>query len=170
MSTRIIVITGFAITSAALVAAASCSSSTSPSSIHYTASLSAANERQTNPDGTPKTINSTATGTATLTLTGNDTLTYTVTVANLTAAATASHIHVGTAAVSGPVVNGFVVNAGVTSGVVTSGTIILSNLVAASGQISGDSLRVLLDNGNAYVNVHTSTYPAGEIRGQIVRQ
>jgi len=33
-----------------------------------------------------------------------------------------------------------------------------------------DSLLVLLRNGQAYVNVHTTANPGGEIRGQLVRQ
>jgi hypothetical protein len=35
--------------------------------------------------------------------------------------------------------------------------------------ISFDSVLVLLRNGNAYVNVHTTAVPGGEIRGQIVK-
>ncbi len=35
--------------------------------------------------------------------------------------------------------------------------------------VSGDSLRTLMANGNAYVNVHTAKYPGGEIRGQVVK-
>lgn len=135
-----------------------------PVPVKYTAALSAANERQANP------VNSPATGTATFSLRGNDSLDYAVTVSNLTSGVTLSHIHAGGPAVSGPVANGFAVNAGITSGTVTSGTIVLSKLVAAAGQVSGDSLRVLLNNGNGYVNVHTTNFPAGEVRGQIVRQ
>jgi hypothetical protein len=97
-------------------------------------------------------------------------LDFIVAVNGLTAAGIASHIHVGAPAVSGPVVNGFVITPGVTTGTVASGTIVLSKLVATAGRITGDSLRVLLNNGNAYVNVHTSTYQAGEIRGQIAKQ
>lgn len=158
-------------TSAALAATAAIiacggSSSTTPVPVPvvYTAALNAANERQTNA------VNSSATGTATFSLRSNDSLVYTVTASNLTSGVTVSHIHAGGPTVSGPVVNGFAVNAGITSGTVTSGTIVLSKLVAAPGQISGDSLRVLLNNGNGYVNVHTSSFLAGEIRGQIVKQ
>lgn len=35
--------------------------------------------------------------------------------------------------------------------------------------VSLDSLRTLLNNGRAYVNIHTTPLPAGAIRGQIVR-
>ena len=139
-------------------------SSTGPATIHYAATLNAAAEKQANP------VNSTATGSASFTLRGNDSLDFAITVAGLTAPATASHIHVGATTVSGPVVNGFTIVSGVTTGTVASGTIVLSKLVAGAGQVSGDSLHVLLENGNAYVNVHTSTYPAGEVRGQIARQ
>jgi CHRD domain len=153
-----------AVTLATTALAAGCSSSTSPGSVFYSASMSAANEKQATP------VNSTATGLASFTLRSNDSLDFIVAVNGLTAAAIASHIHVGAPTVSGPVVNGFVINPGVTTGTVASGTIVLSKLVAGAGQISGDSLRVLLNNGNAYVNVHTSTYQAGEIRGQIAKQ
>ncbi len=33
--------------------------------------------------------------------------------------------------------------------------------------ISFDDLLSAMRNGNAYVNVHTKVYPAGEIRGQV---
>jgi hypothetical protein len=143
---------------------AGCTSSTNPGPTFYSATLNAANERQANA------VNSTATGLASFTLRSNDSLDFIVTANGLTAAAIASHIHVGAPTVSGPVVNGFVINPGVTTGTVASGTIVLSKLVAAAGQITGDSLRVLLNNGNAYVNVHTSAYQGGEIRGQVAKQ
>jgi hypothetical protein len=147
--------------------AVSCSDSTSPAPpVIYTATLSAANEIRTPP------VNSTATGLATFSLRSNDSLDFVVTVTGLTGPATLSHIHVGSGTQNGAVVNGFTINSGVSTGTVTSGTIVLSKLVAGTpaGQISGDSLRVLINNGNGYVNVHTSAYQGGEVRGQIVRQ
>jgi hypothetical protein len=148
--------------------AVSCTESTDPvvPPVLYTASLSAANERQTNP------VNSTATGLATFALRSNDSLDFVVSVTGLTTPAIASHIHVGSGAQNGAVVNGFTINTGVSTGTVASGTIVLSKLVAGTpaGQISGDSLRVLINNGSGYVNVHTSTYTGGEVRGQIVKQ
>lgn len=111
----------------------------------------------------------TATGTATYALTGNI-LTYVVTVTGLTGPATASHIHVGGSTVSGGVIVPFV-TAGVASGSITSGLIDLSQPVTnGSASITGDSLKVLLNNGQAYTNIHTAQFGGGEIRGQIVKQ
>jgi hypothetical protein len=132
-------------------------------SVKYVSTLSGANEV-----GTPTRVTS-ATGTATYTLTGNI-LTYTVTVNGLTAPATASHIHSAPAGVNGNVIVPYV-TAAVASGTVTSGTLDLSQpIFNGATSITGDSLRTLLNNGGAYTNVHTSTYTAGEIRGQIVKQ
>jgi hypothetical protein len=139
------------------------STAPAPVPVQYTATLNAANELRTPP------VNSTATGTALIVLSG-DTLTYTITATGLTSSVVASHIHVGTpTTVSGRVVNGFQTKS-VTSGIVASGSIVLSTLVVSNTQISGDSLRTLLNTGNAYVNVHTTTNPGGEIRGQLVKQ
>ena len=38
---------------------------------------------------------------------------------------------------------------------------------ATRSRIPFDSLVVLMRNGNAYVNLHTTAFPGGEIRGQI---
>ena len=111
----------------------------------------------------------TATGTATYVLTGN-TLTFNVVVNGLTGPATAAHIHVGSAAVAGGVIVGYV-HAPIASGVIASGTLDLTQtIVVGNSSVTGDSLRVLLNNGNAYTNVHTATYGGGEVRGQIIKQ
>ncbi len=128
----------------------------------YTSIMNGANERAT-PNASP------ATGTATFKLTG-DILTFTVTVNGLSGPATFSHIHVGSAAVAGPVIVPFVTGS-VATGNVTSGTIDLSKTISnGTSTITGDSLKVLLNNGNAYTNIHTSQFGGGEIRGQIIKQ
>ncbi len=95
---------------------------------------------------------STATGTATLTLIGT-TLIYDIThdVANPVAA----HIHVGAAGVSGPVL-------------VTLATGGASSPI--SGQVDlppADAAQLAADPAGFYVNIHSTDFPDGEIRGQV---
>ena len=139
-----------------------CSDSTGVSSTTFIAAMNGANERPT-----PNT--SAATGTATYILTGNS-LSYTIVVNGLTVPASGAHLHVGGPTVAGPIVVPYTVSA-TRTGTVTSGTIDLTfPIVSGSSSITGDSLKVLLNNGNAYANVHNSSFPGGEIRGQVIRQ
>ena len=152
---------GMAAMIGAAVAVTACSSdSTAPKSTTYVAQMSGANEVPA--------VNGGASGTATFTLTGK-TLTYTVNVSGLSGNALASHIHVGAAGTNGGIVFPFTA-AGVQNGQVAAGTVDLTQPVS-NGQttITGDSLIALLNNGNAYANVHTAANAGGEIRGQILR-
>ncbi len=110
---------------------------------------------------------STATGTASFSVVG-PTLLYSIDVTGL-ADVTVVHIH-GPAAVG--------VNAGVIQDICNAGdappcntttplTGVLVAGAAARSKIPFDSLVVLMQNGNAYVNVHTTANPGGDIRGQI---
>jgi hypothetical protein len=89
-----------------------------------------------------------------------------VTVGGLSGPATAAHIHVGAPGMAGPPVLTLTVKS-VADGMVADDSVDL--MKGASTGVSGDSLRTLLANGNAYVNVHTAKYPGGEIRGQVVK-
>ncbi len=82
---------------------------------------------------------------------------------------TAAHIHLGPPGENGPVVALLYSGApdGSFSGILAEGTITAANL---SGPLAGQPLSALIDEieaGNAYVNVHTSDFPGGEIRGQL---
>ena len=128
----------------------------------FTALLNAANER-------PTPTTSTGAGAASFVVTGT-TVSYSVTFAGLTAAPVAAHIHApgnSTQAV-GVLVDFLATRQTLNNGVLT-GTFNASNIrsIAGAAPISLDSLFVLMRNGNAYVNVHTPQFPAGEIRGQI---
>ena len=85
-----------------------------------------------------------------------------------------SHIHQAPVGENGPIVAWLYPSTppamlipGRFQGVLAEGTITAADLV---GPLEGMDLEALLDDlrsGNAYVNVHTSANPPGEIRGQI---
>jgi hypothetical protein len=81
-----------------------------------------------------------------------------------------SHIHIAPAGLNGPVVAflfGPVAGGVTVNGVLAEGNITAANLV---GPLAGQPLSTLIDrmnNDSAYVNVHTVSFPGGEIRGQI---
>lgn len=128
-----------------------------PQAVRYTAHLSGASEVPPNA--------SKASGTATFELNGNE-LHYSVTVQDLSGPATMAHIHVGKEGASGPHVYSFTIEK-VASGTLAEGTIDLTK--EATAGVSGDSLRTLVTNGAAYVNVHTAAHPGGEVRGQVLK-
>lgn len=56
---------------------------------------------------------------------------------------------------------------GRTNGILAEGSITAAHLVGPLADKTMVDLIKEIKNGNAYVNVHTSKFPAGEIRGQI---
>ena len=130
-----------------------------PGIANFTAALSEANVV----GGT----GSTATGTASFSVVGQ-TLLFSIDVTDLTDV-TAVHIHGPAAAgVNGGVIQGLcnsddgpVCKTGTVNGVLAAGA-------APRSRIPFDSLVVLMGNGNAYVNLHTTAFGGGEIRGQIM--
>lgn len=148
----------------ALAAACGSDSSSAPKPPTYSATLRADAERP-NPVNLPN-----AGGSASVVKNGN-VYTYTVTYSGLTGSPTISHIHgpANSTAAAGILVN-FTVPAGLPANSGSfSGTFTAADIVASRG-VSGDSLDVLLKNGNSYVNVHSAANPGGEIRGQLLAQ
>jgi hypothetical protein len=151
---------GIAVAATIIFVAASCGSdSTGLGSKQYVANLTAANEG----------AGHTSPGSGVVTLVDDGTaIRWTMTLTNMTNV-TQSHIHgpapAGTAAAV--MINLFIPNqppaTGTLNGLVSEGTITNAN----NSGVSLDSLRVLFNNGNAYVNVHTAVNPGGEIRDQV---
>lgn len=106
----------------------------------------------------PDPVATSATGFGSISIEGS-TLIYNITFSGLSGPATAAHIH-GPADTNqmAQVIQGLKVPAA-TSGML-SGTLDLSTL--APDKVSA------ITTGNAYVNIHTSAHPDGEIRGQLV--
>lgn len=122
--------------------------------VTLTATLTGANEvppRNTNATGAATVVIDTVTGKGTIT----------VSFSGLTAAVTGGHIH----CCSLPTANSGVIvpfDAALTlSNNGTAGTLTNYAFTLTATQLEG------LLNGRAYVNIHTSTYPGGEIRGQL---
>ena len=89
---------------------------------------------------------------------------------NLPNGSTASHIHVGPRAVGGPVVIDFPIGTGRTGDFTLNFRVHDGPAFHARPEIGintfADALQAIA-GGNAYVNIHTSAFPGGEIRGQL---
>ena len=136
---------------------ASCGDSTGPPGKTYVANLIAANEGQGH--------TSPGSGVATFVDLGNE-IDWSLVLTNMTAVV-ASHIHgPGAAGTNAPVIfNLFIPNVATAT---VNGEVMHGSLTnAMNANISLDSLRVLFNNGKAYVNVHTTANPGGEIRDQV---
>lgn len=113
-------------------------------------------------------VDTEATGTFNL-VTVNQSSGYLLSVDQL-ANATAAHIHRGEEGENGKIVvtlYNATMPASISQGLLSQGNITAANL---EGPLAGQQLADLIDimdNGTAYVNVHTKDFPLGEIRGQI---
>ena len=129
----------------------------------FITTLSGANERP--PASTP------GLGVATVTL--NDTedmFSYAISFENLLTAATVAHIHFGLITSTGPVIFDFTSLLPKATAGSFSGTLVATDLIprpAVGINTFPDAVNAF-KQGNTYVNIHTTTFPAGEIRGQLV--
>jgi hypothetical protein len=125
----------------------------------------------TGSEETPALINTGAFGNATITVdTAARTVTYRVDVFNLPSGVTASHIHVGGAGTTGPIIVNFAPPVNASNDFAYSGTVPESQWImrADQGIRSGDDVIQAILGGNTYVNVHSSVNPGGEVRGRLV--
>jgi hypothetical protein len=99
----------------------------------------------------------------------NRQITVTLHVFNLPTGTTASHIHIASRGVAGPVVINFPIVTGRTGDFEQTFTVGLPAFVPRP-EIGINTLEdafQAITGGNAYVNVHSTGNPAGEIRGQL---
>jgi hypothetical protein len=130
------------------------------------------------------TIITNATGTFEATINNNSTLTYTLNYKNLSSAVLQSHIHVGATKVAGDITiflcsnldNGPADTPACPDDATHSGTVTrtispadVTDLAAGQGIPAGDFKDVVraIVSHVTYVNVHSTNFPNGEIRGQI---
>ena len=145
---------------------------TGPAQSIYRANLSGANER-------PTAVTSNGTGVFNGVITDAGWLIYTISWSGLSSASNNGHFH-------GPITTGSTASAGVlidlnaapartithsnASGGAGSAAGQIDLKVALNANVSGDSLRKLLDNQGLYINIHTVNNPGGEILGVITKQ
>jgi len=117
-------------------------------------------------------------GTASFQMQVGSTITFTLTFSGLSSNLVFAHLHFAPTKVAGGVMI-FLCGGGgqpacpaATSGTIT-GTITAANVTGPSAQgiVAGDLTSALeaVGEGNAYTNMHTTNFPAGEIRGQVHR-
>jgi CHRD domain len=150
---------------------------------HFSAKLSGFDEVGAVGAGQTGAILSAGTGTLELDLDRNSqVINFTLEYSGLNAPVTQSHIHFGKRHVGGGVMVFFCSNLGTgpagtqacpAGGGTVSGSITAAGVVgpAAQGVTAGnfDAVVQALDSDTAYANIHTTAFPAGEIRGQVRR-
>jgi hypothetical protein len=102
----------------------------------------------------PQSVSPAAGGTAILELEDDMTINYEVTVHDLTGPATVAHIHDGAPGVPGPFIFPLT-------------KVSDTSFMGTTPPLTADQVGKFF-SGGYYVNVHTTTNPAGEVRGQIV--
>lgn len=102
--------------------------------------------------------NSPGTGTATVCVDQNNQIHYTVTFSGMTGQLFDAHFHAGEPGVQGPPIAGLDFNAAIGQ---QSGTF--------SGTITNPPITLLnaLASGQVYINLHSTVFPGGELRGQV---
>jgi hypothetical protein len=136
--------------------------------VNMTATLTGAEETTSTP-GVFGTLTG-AVGTATVAVdAANEEIAVTLALFNFETGTTAGHIHVGPRGVAGPVVLNFPMPTGRTGDVPLSFRLGRAAFVARPEigiNTMADAIQSIV-GGGAYVNIHTSEFPAGEIRGQL---
>ena len=127
-------------------------------------------------------ILSNGTGTARVTVDAQtESATYRLTYSDMNAPVTQAHIHFGKKGVGGGIMVFFCTNQGngpagtpacPADGGTVTGTWTAASIVGPAGQgvTAGDfqALISALDSNTAYANIHTTKFPVGEIRGQMI--
>ena len=129
----------------------------------FDATLTGAAER-------PDPVTTDASGSATIDI-DEDGATFEVEVEDITDV-TFAHIHIGDANTAGPIAVFLFDSEGTPvsftdRGTLATGTFDESDIDPDSGVDTMEELIAAMEAGNAYVNVHTTANPAGEIRGQL---
>jgi len=149
---------GAAVTAVLLLSAASASAQV----VTMTATLSGGEE-------TPVLLTG-AVGTAIVSVdVANQELAVTLSIFNLATGTTAGHIHVAPKGIAGPVVINFPIPTGRTGDLPLTFRLGTAAFVARPeiGIVTmADAIQSIV-GGNAYVNIHTTQFGAGEIRGQL---
>jgi hypothetical protein len=140
-------------------------SSLAPVKEFFEASLEGANER-------PTPVTTSASGSSTVTILDTNRIRVETWISTIDSV-TQSHIHAGDANTAGPIMIFLLSNVAAGRAPVTGTNRILSVVEITrtstfSGVFTFDSLMTRINEGTAYVNVHTRRNPGGEIRGQIV--
>jgi hypothetical protein len=129
-------------------------------------------------EATPAGVSTTATGTFAAEIDDDaQVITYTLTYVGLSTPATQAHVHFGNRYTSGGVSFFLCAGdkpacpAGTTTEAVVTGTITPANVIgpATQGIAAGewDEIVAAMRSGMGYANVHSTQFPAGEIRGQV---